>query len=411
MAGYSGDGGPAISAQLNQPYSIIFDGHGSMFIADELNNVVRKINPAGIISTFAGNTHNGYFGDGGAATSAELSKPTDLVFDDDGNLYVAEYGNGVIRKIDTSGIITTFAGNGMSGYDGDGGPATNAKLNDPLGMIFDKKGNLYFSNNGFRVVRKVSTSGVITTIAGTGIGGYSGDGGPATSAKIRLTGYLAIDDTGNIYIPDYLNHRVRKVDTFGIISTIIGNGLSGNGGDGGPALVANIGNMWSVLLDSTCSMYISDRIDPVIRKVNTSGAISTIAGTGVAGYSGDGGDATSAQFNVEMHCSAIDKWGNLYVADPYNHRIRRITYNTDMITYTSMPGLNAKIYPNPAWDIVNIATEVPIFDLRVVNIIGQTMITLAPFNKSVAATSVSHIPSGVYLIKVNGIYAGKFIKE
>lgn len=199
-AGYTGDNAAATAATLNHPDVIKFDHSGNMYIADEHNHVVRKINTSGIITTIvgtglgAGTFSGGYSGDGGPATNAQLSRPMDLAFDAIGNLYISELGNGTIRKVNTSGIITTIAGTGHSGYNGDGGPATNAQLYDPLGLVFDIAGNLYFSDNGNARVRKINTLGIITTIVGTGIPGYSGDGGPASIAQIKCGGYIAINN-------------------------------------------------------------------------------------------------------------------------------------------------------------------------------------------------------------------------
>ncbi len=411
-AGFSGDGGPAINAQLNQPDVIKFDKGGNMYIADEHNHVVRKISPSGIISAIAGiGGISGYSGDGAPATNAKLKQPTDIVFDTAGNMYIAELGNSVIRKVNTSGIISTFAGTHLGGYDGDGGPATAAKIYDPLGLVFDKVGNLYFSNNGFYVVRKIDTAGIITTIAGTGAMGYSGDNGPATDAQLNLTGFLAIGPSKELYITDYFNSRIRKVDASGIITTAFGDGTATGSGDGGPATAASIGHILALIFDSIGNIYMSERASPVIRKVNAAGIISTIAGTGIQGYSGDGGPATAAQFNHDFMCTAVEAIGNLYISDPYNNRIRKITYNHTAVNEVNHPCQNVSIYPNPAHNEITISATEKIESVAVVNLIGQEVYHQSYRKSEKTDIDISGFAKGIYFVKVNGVSAGKFVKE
>ncbi len=418
--GYAGDNGPAILAKFDHPDVAKFDKAGNMYIADEHNHVIRKINTSGIITTIAGTGYGagtlsgGYTGDNGPATNAELSRPLDLAFDASGNMYIAELGNSAIRRISTSGIISTIAGIGSPGDSGDNGPATIAQLYDPLGLVFDGLGNLYFSDNGNQRIRKINTEGIITTVAGNGTIGFSGDGFPATNAQIRYGGYLAFGPSGELFIADYGNYRIRKINTTGIISTVLGDGTNVNSGDGNPAIAATIGSMFTILFDPAGNMYISDRVNSVIRKVNTSGIISTIAGIGTEGYGGDNGPATAAEFNVDVYCSAVDDAGNLYIADPNNNRIRRITYNNTAVNNVYNNTQAITLYPNPAHTEITIKTNEKIESVEVINIIGASIPGTASaktLSQTEQSLDVSFLPNGIYFVKVNGVYAGRFVKE
>jgi sugar lactone lactonase YvrE len=223
--GINGDSGLAINARVF-PGAFAFDKLGNLFIADG-NSRIRKISTSGIITTVAGNGVAGYGGDSGIATNAMLNYPQDLAIDTLGNLYISDLFNNRIRVVSTDGIIRTYAGTGLPGYSGDNGPATSAEINDPAGIVVDKLGNLYFGDGGCHGIRKVSPSGVITTVAGVGVIGFSGDGGLATAAALHDVKGLAFDDTGNLYATDIDNYRIRKIDPSGIITTIAGNGLWG----------------------------------------------------------------------------------------------------------------------------------------------------------------------------------------
>ena len=326
VAGFSGDSGSAIGAQLNRPNAAWIDGAGNLYISDRNNHRVRKIDAAGVITTVAGTGVAGYSGDTGSATSAQLNYPGALVMDSAGILYIMDYGNHRVRKVDATGIITTAAGTGVAGYSGDGGPATSAQLNllGPAGIGMDGSGNLYIADRNNCRVRKVDASGVITTVAGTGTCGYSGDGGPATSAKLSNLSALMVDGSGNIYIGDqYTNQRVRKVDTAGIITTLAGTGVQGHTGDGGPATSAQINNPSGLAMDGMGNLYITVQSSHRVRKVDTDGIITTIIGTGAAGYSGDGGPAVSAQLYNPTGL-VMDGVGNFYIADMDNQRVRKV---------------------------------------------------------------------------------------
>nr|MDP8943590.1 hypothetical protein [Actinomycetota bacterium] len=343
--GYSGDGGPATSAALREPRGVHPDGSGNLFIADTENNRVRKVNSSGTISLVAGNGTAGYSGDGGAATSAELHAPTDVLVDAAGNVFVADSLNDRVRKVDPAGTITTVAGTGVGGYSGDGGPATSARLSTPAGLALDSDGNLYIADSINDVVRKVDGAGVIQTVAGNGSFGYSGDGGPATSAELHRPYDLAIDTAGSLHIADSLNDAVRKVDTSGTITTVAGTGAYGYSGDGGPATAAKLAAPEGVAVDGSGNLFLSDSDNHRIRKVNSSGTIDTVAGTGTAGFSGDGGPATSAQLYNPGRI-ALTPSGDLYVGDRNNHRVRRV----DALASPPAPTVTGSTPASPAND-------------------------------------------------------------
>jgi hypothetical protein len=326
-AGYSGDEGLATAAQLNQPSSMAFDAAGNVYIDDSYNNVIRKVDiNTGIITTIAGNGTQGYSGDNGPATSAQMNAPQSIAIDIHDNLYIGDWANNVIRKVVLStGIITTIAGTGVAGYSGDNGLATSAQLNLCSSIGFDPAGNVYITDFGNNVIRKVDIAGIITTYAGTGSCGYSGDNGPAIAAQICAPLGMQSDASGNLFISDIGNTVVRKIDiSTGIITTVAGNGTTGYSGDNGPATSAQLNANFDVSVDGAGNLYIADFNNNVIRKVNTSGIISTYAGNGTGGYSGDNGPATSAQLNNPMGVKA-DASGNIYIGDWSNNVVRKVS--------------------------------------------------------------------------------------
>ncbi len=343
----SDDGAAATAAQLNAPAGVAADGSGNLYIADKDNNRIRKVDAStGNISTFAGG--GSALGDGGAATAAQLDQPEAAALDGSGNLYIADTQEDRIRKVDAStGNISTVAGGGSSFFGiGDGGPATSAYVNEPVGVIADGSGNLYIAVSRGHRIRKVDTAGVITTIAGTGTGGFSGDGAAAASAQLNTPYGAALDGSGNLYIVDGNNNRIRKVDTAGVITTIAGGGSAL--GDGGPATSAQLNNPADAALDAAGNLYIADFGNHRIRKIDTAGVITTIAGTGAGGFSGDGGAPAEAQLNGPFGV-ALDGAGNLYIADRNNNRIRKVTFPTPPapLEPAAPPEFSAPAAPEP----------------------------------------------------------------
>jgi uncharacterized protein (TIGR03437 family) len=316
---FSGDNGPPASAQVYGPKGVAVDSAGSLYIADSLNNRIRKVSN-GVTTTVAGNGTQGFSGDNGPATSAQLNSPAGVAVDSAGNLYIADTWNNLIRKV-SGGVITTLAGIGASGFSGDNGPATRAQLANPVGVAVDSDGDLYLADNWNHRVRKVS-NGVITTVAGNAVIGFSGDNGPAASAQLVDPKGVAVDSAGNLYIADGVGSRIRKVSS-GVISTVAGNGTYGLGGDHGPAASAQLWDPTGVVVDSAGNLYIADTGNNCVRKVSN-GVISTVAGNGTPGFSGDNGPATSAQLATPEGV-AVDSAGNVYIADSDNNRIRLLT--------------------------------------------------------------------------------------
>jgi sugar lactone lactonase YvrE len=328
IAAFSGDGGPGTSASLNYPSDVALDTAGNLFIADPNNNRVRWLDhTTGVITTVAGNGTAGFSGDGGLATTASLSGPSGVVVDAAGNLFIADANNNRIRRVDkTTGTITTIAGNGSTGFSGDGGAAVNATFYLPARLTLDGAGHLFMSDLSNHRVRRVDlTTGLITTVAGNGSAAFSGDGGAATSASLNQPEGLAVDGTGNVFIADLSNHRVRRVDaTTGVITTVAGNGASGSSGDGGPATSASLYYPTGVAVDGGGSLFVSLEFGQNVRRVDkTTGIITTVAGNGGVGFSGDGGPATSATLYYPA-AVAVDASGTFYTADQYDQRVRRV---------------------------------------------------------------------------------------
>lgn len=308
---FSGDGGKAILADIGGGLGIAVSPSGSIIFSDNSNNRVREINSSGIINTIAGTGAIGYNGVGSQAILSSVYNPNGIAIDVNGNIYIADYQNTRIRKINPSGIISTIAGNGFSG---DGGLAINAQINDPAGIAVDANGNIYFVDQ-YRI-RKINNTGIIQTIAGTGVSGFSGDGGPAVSAQFASSSGIAVDAFNNVYFTDDgINNRIRKINSSGIISTICGTGVAGFSGDGGNSVAAKINTPVGIAIDGSGNIYFNDVLNSRIRKINSLGIINTICGTGTDGFSGDGGPAVIAQVDTPYEI-VVDIYGNLILQIP-----------------------------------------------------------------------------------------------
>ena len=327
--GIGGDGGPASNALLSFPRGVAVDSAGNVYVADTFNRRVRRIDAeTGIIETLAGTGSNGHGGDGGPASDALLSLPRDVAVDSAGNVYVADTLNHRVRRIDAeTGIIETLAGTGERGYGGDGGAASDALLHQPHGVAVDSAGNVYVADTSNRRVRRIDAeTGIIETLAGTGERGYGGDGGPASDALLSLPYGVAVDATGNVFLADALNQRVRRIDAAtGVIETLAGTGGNGHGGDGGPASGAQLSFPRDVAVDSAGNVYVADTSNRRVRRVDAeTGMIATLASTGELGYGGDGGPASDALLH-QPYGVAVDSAGNVYVADGSDHRVRLLS--------------------------------------------------------------------------------------
>ncbi len=368
---YSGDGGPATAAGLNMPNGVAIDLAGNVFIADTGNDVIRKVDIAGIISTIAGTGTIGYSGDGGPASTAELNGPNGVAVDAAGNIYIADTYNNAIRMVNSNGIISTF------GYG----------FQYPAGVAVDAAGNVFVADTYNQRIAKINTSGsAVTTIAGTGIGIYSGDGGLATNAGLRYPNGVAIDAAGNIYIADNINKRVRKVNTNGIISTLAGTGTAGYSGDGGPATAAELSYPTSVAVDAFGNIYIADNGNLAVRKVDANGIITSILGAGF--------------FNSPYGVST-DAAGNLYVADQMANYVYKLSgvATIGIKQFTNKEQIN--IYPNPTTNNlqVSFAGNSEGSTLVMTNMLGNVVKQMS-FNTQHSTISVADVEAGVYFITV-----------
>ena len=512
--GFSGDGGPATLAQLNNPGGLAADSN-NLYIADSVNNRIRRVTLSnGTINTFAGTGTAGYSGDGAAATNANLNNPQGLALDSAGDLYVADAANQVIRRINPAGTIATVAGNGTVGASGDGQPATSAQLNTPNGVAVDASFNIYIADSGNHRIRKITggtatTIGTMSTIAGNGIPGFQGDNGLATVAELNFPTAVALDPSGLIYLTDFNNSRVRRIAPNGVITTVAGGGsgglttptgitvdptsnlyiddsgasrmlkfsisgasaiFAGTGvryylGDGGAGTSAQLvqpqqlavtaqgvyiadrgegrirqilpgGNITStagatglgpagVAVDSANNLYLADAVGNQVLRISPAGVPSLVAGTGVAGFFGDNGSATSAQLN-QPSAVAVDTAGNVYIADTNNNRIRKVTAANGIITtlagngapaYGGDNGISTAALVNlPTGIAVDQSTNIYIADTgnnRIRKINGSTgIITTVAGNGNRAysgdggpATSASiNTPHGVALDSLGNLY-------
>jgi sugar lactone lactonase YvrE len=329
---YSGDGVSAINTGVGAT-AVAVDPAGNLFIGDSVNYRVYLVNTNGILTTFAGNGSDGFAGYGGPATNASVISPDGLALDATRNLFIADSARSLILKVDTNGVLTIVAGHGSEptgASPGDGGPATNAYLNFPYGVAVDAAGNVFVADQRNNRIRKVDTNGIITTVADSlGVSGFSGDGGAAANASFSALADVVVDVAGNLFIADSDNNRIRKVSTNGNITTFAGSGSTGfpppkYGGDGGPATNAGLAIPFGVAVDAAGDVLIADQGNNRIRKVDTNGIITTVAGNGAHVYSGDGGIATNASLQLPTR-AVMDAFGNLFIVDQANNRVRKVT--------------------------------------------------------------------------------------
>ncbi len=394
------DGIPATSAALGHCGYIAFDGAGNYYFGSHLFKV-RKVSTSGIITTVAGTGISGFSGDGGPATAAQISLPGGIAFDHLGNLYIPDIENNRIRKVDmVTGIINSIAGSGIAGFSGDGGPATSATIYLPWGVTFDANRNLYFIDGNNNRIRKIDTNGIIKTIAGNGGFGSSGDGGPATAAEIANINGINVDVFNNLYVAT--TEKIRKINlSTGKITTVAGNGISGYSGDGGPATTAKLLLAADVASDKHGNFYFSELYNHIIRKVNWAGYISTIVGNNIAGYSGDGGPATTAQLNLPRGIT-LDSCGNLFISDAQNGLIRKVTFpKCHYLDVEEMAAENKiSIYPNPTNHLLHIDNLQTNAGYRILSIVGAA-IQQGRLRAGNNELNIRDLPPGMYLLEVN----------
>lgn len=412
----TGDGGQATGAGIGLPLKGAFDKYGNFYVGQGASGCrVRKIAPDGIITTIAGTGISGFWGDGGPATAARFKNAQAIAVDSVGNVYVADSYDSRIRKIDiTTGIITTIAGDGTYGYGGDGGPATAATFYNILDIGFDNNGDLYIADYNNTRVRKINSAGIVNTIAGTGaLTGYGGDGGLAAATSIYGPSGLCFDNEGNLYIADW-HSRVMKVNPAGIITTVAGNGVGLSGGDGTPATVAQT-RPFKVAFDAAGNLYIAEYNFDKVRKVSPSGIITTFVGTGVGAYSGDGGPATAAEINAPAGL-AFDSCGNLYIPCAHDNHIRKVLIDPFCDNPAALWAQRVttrgelSIYPNPANDVLHVNAPGKVSSIAILNLTGQTVFSNEYDNEQVEV-NIGQLPTGVYFIKVNGTEIRKFVKR
>lgn len=386
---------PALLAALYYPNGVAIDATGNIFISEP--NRIRKVNTSGL-TTIYGGTFGGFSGDGGLAINAQLESQA-VAVDGLGNVYSADWFNHRIRKITTTGIISTIAGNGLSNFSGDGGMAVNASINGPYGLTVDAIGNIYIADTYNNRIRKINTAGIITTIAGNGVQGYSGDGGLAVSAALNNPMGITFDASGNLYIADWNNNRIRKVNTSGIITTVAGTGLSSFSGDGGLASSATLNSPSGVACDRFGNLFIADQSNLRVRIVNSAGIINTIAGAGTYGYSGDGGPAINAEFKQPWGI-CTDWYGNLYIADKDNYRIRMITNVTGLFELENK-NTEITVFPNPSNGKITIETNsVENEKLEIYTVNGE-LVNQQPLQNKITI-DVSFLNNGIYYLLIKG---------
>jgi hypothetical protein len=410
--GYSGDGGPATDAQMHQPGGIAADTAGNIYFVESSGFVIRKVSPAGIISTYAGDGTMGSTGDGGPATAAKVRPIVSIATDIAGNVYFSEANDNRLRKVNAStGIITTFAGDGGVTYPGDGVAATAAGLRSPQGVCVDTAGIIYVASD-YRIY-KIDKAGIISTIAGTGVAGSTGDNGPATDATIGPTPFLTTDLAGNLYFANTATisaSRIRKISKNGIITTVAGTGAYGYSGDGGPATDATFRNPGGVWVDSCANIYIADMLNAVIRKVDGyTGIITTVVGNGTTGAGGEGVPATASAMSRPLAIT-MDVDNNFFITEAYGYRIRKIALPACIgpgfppaSVRNVMTDIEVGIYPNPVRDALRILIKCESNDLlsaKITDITGRTLrLYKIPPNKELSIAP--ELPIGYYLLLID----------
>ena len=414
--GAGGDGGPALNASFNKPYGLTAATEAnssiSLYLSDTFNNRLRKITADGRVQTFAGSAVAGYGGDGGPATSASLNINTTSAIGPGGEVYIADFNGQRIRKVDASGRISTFAGVGVSGFAGDNGPAVQARFAQPMGIALGPDGTLYVADRDNHRIRKIDSYGTITTIAGNGTAAFSGDGGPAAQAQLSFPTGVFVGPNG-IYVADWGNARIRRIDPQGIMSTVAGNGVIGFSGDRGPAVAAALNEPRNVIVVGGF-LFIADSGNHRIRRVTLAdGTINTFAGTGAAGFSGDNGPAASAQLNFPQAIS-LGSDGALYIADTDNHRVRRVAAALQVSGSSlalSSPQLSltapAGAAALPAYSIRVLSSEAALsFAATATTASGGNWLTVAtPATTTPATIAITIDPSGL----TPGNYSGTVI--
>lgn len=322
---FSGDGASAGEATLNRPTGIWFASDSSIYVSDTDNFRIRRISADGTITTVVGNGTEGFSGDGGPATDASINKAHGVAVSTDGEIILCDTRNHRIRKVAADGTISTIAGTGTAAFGGDEGPASEASLNRPHGLFLDDAGNIFFTDTNNNRVRRIDPMGRISTVAGNGVDESSGDGGFATEAGLRGPVGIVGDTIGTIYISERSGDLIRRIDAAGTIATVAGTGGRGFAGDAGPALSAELDGPRGLALDSIGNLYMADRVNQRIRKVDMAGTIATVAGSGERGSGGDEGDPLDAMLNLPWGI-AVDQKGNVLITDRENHRVRKVDF-------------------------------------------------------------------------------------
>jgi len=400
MPGYSGDGSVATAADFNGPLCMAMDQDRNLFVADFYNARIRKVKPNGIIVTMAGNGTLGYGGDGTIATSAEIY-PHGVAADKHGNVFLSDPANNVIRKINAAGIISTYAGDGTAGY-ADATTALAAEFNAPFGLYVDGHDNLYIADAGNHAIRRIdSATGAVTTVAGSGVMGYYGDGGPAGLAQLDSPFAITFDKAGDLFIADRNNNVVREVNaTNGLINTIAGTGAIGYSGDSALATDATMHYPVSVATDTAGNVYIADSYNNVIREVDmTTGNIVTVAGNGYAGFGGDLGYPTGANL-FHPYSIVLDTFNSIYIADANNQRIRKV-FNP---LANGVADVNTKneirLFPNPAHTSITITGVQNGDKIGLIDVTGKMVTSLSQATGTAVEIPVSQLAEGLYLVQI-----------